>query len=136
MVLGLGNRAPTAAIGHDASRHLERVSILQRSAATNYRRSATSRFPRIAVSHIEECPICDSGLVHICTIARFGDRVRLMLHGLGRSNLPILFFNAAEKDREGVIYYGNSCLTVLATFARITARRCGKCEFRRNPATD
>lgn len=29
-----------------------------------------------------------------------GDQVRLMLHGLGLSNLPVLFFNAAEQDRE------------------------------------
>jgi transcriptional regulator with XRE-family HTH domain len=29
-----------------------------------------------------------------------GDQVRLMLHGLGLSNLPTLFFNAAEQDRQ------------------------------------
>jgi hypothetical protein len=29
-----------------------------------------------------------------------GDQVQLMLHGLGLSNLPVLFFNATEQDRE------------------------------------
>lgn len=29
-----------------------------------------------------------------------GDQIRLMLHGLGLSELPVLFFNTAEQDRE------------------------------------
>src|SRR5271163_1243146 len=53
MVLGLGNwvLGYTGAIGHDASRRRlpRRVSILQRFAATNCRRSATISYPRIAV---------------------------------------------------------------------------------------